>query len=101
MLYTAYGKECKLSTNELFEGVFSVRAEYKKDGDWEYIEGVQLNDISTKAKCSAEYERALGIINIKMDVLFGKVVEPSIGIKRIDWLIDNQTIVENNELRLK
>ena len=101
MIYAAYGKECRLNTNEIFQGVFSVRAEYDKDGTWTYIDEPQLGDLSTKAKCDAEYQKALDSINIAMAALFGEVDEPSSGIDRIEWLLDNKTYVENNELKIK
>ena len=101
MIYTAYGKQCRVSTNEIFTGTFSLRAEYDKDGTWAYIDEPSLGDLSTKAKCDAEYKKALDSINLAMAALFGEVTEPSNGIKRIEWLLDNKTYVFENQLKVK
>jgi len=100
MIYNAYGKQCRINTNEIFTGTFSIRAEYDKDGTWAYIDEPTLGNLSTKAKCDAEYQKALDSINASMLALFGEVTEPSSGIARIEWLIDNKTIVENNNLKI-
>lgn len=100
MIYTAYGKQCRLNTNEIFQGQFSIRAEYDKDGTWTYIDEPSLGDLSTKEKCYAEYQKSLDSINAAMASLFGEVTEPENGVDRIQWLIDNKTYVENNELKV-
>ena len=102
MLYTAYEKECRLVPNKIFEGQYGLRAEYKKDDKWVYIAEPSLSDLSTKEKTDAAYQKALDEINSKMAEMFGKVPsEPQSGFERIQWLADNSTFVENNQLKIK
>lgn len=101
MLYTAYGMQCKLTPSEIFQGQYSLRAEYKKGDEWVYIDEPSLTDLSTKEKTDEAYQNALDQINVKMAEMFGEVPnEPESGFKRIQWLTDNKTIVENNKLKL-
>ena len=102
MIYTAYDKECRILPNEIFQGQYSIRAEYMKDNKWTYIAEPSLTDLSTKEKTDATYQGALDEINIKMAEMFGKApLEPQSGFDRIKWLADNSTFVENNELKMK
>ena len=102
MIFTAYGKKCRLILNEVFTDTFSLRAGWHNGTDWIYIHGETLGDISTKEKCDAEFKRCLAVINKDMAELWSKdKPEPKSGINRIQWLIDNSVYVENNELKVK
>lgn len=100
MLYNSYGKKCKLTANEIFQGQYSLRAEYEKDGSWVYISEPSLIDLSTKEKTDADYQKALDEINLKMEEMFGGATsEPESGFERIQWLTDNKTYIEDNKLK--
>ncbi|HHZ68683.1 MAG TPA: hypothetical protein EYN67_09845 [Flavobacteriales bacterium] len=104
MIYTAYGKGCKLTLNFIFAGQYGLRAEYKNaDGDYTYIAEPTIIDsgLITKELTDAAYQVALDEINIATKALLGEVpTEPDSGIDRIQWLVDNKTIVVDNDLKI-
>jgi len=104
MIYTAYNKQCRLTLSQMFPGQYGLRAEYQKEGNWTYITAPTLfeSKMTTKESTDDEYIKALAEINSKMAEMFGEEPsEPESGSERIQWLMDNKTFVENNELKLK
>ena len=103
MIYTAYGEECQLTLSKIFDGQWGLLAEYKKDGEWEYIAmpTIWTDALTTKELTDEAYQTALDEINIATKALLGEVQdEPQSGVDRIQWLMDNKTIVIDNNLTL-
>ena len=104
MIYTAYGKECLLTFNLIFAGQYGLRAEYKNErGDYTYIAEPTIisTSLTTKELTDEAYQTALDEINIATKALLGEVQdEPQSGVDRIQWLMDNKTIVIDNNLTL-
>lgn len=105
MLYTVYGKQCKLTLNAIFDGQWGIRAEYMNgDGDYVYLSEPSMfeQQLTTKELTDAAYQKALDQINVDTEAMFGEVpTEPDSGIERIQWLLDNSTYVENNQLKMR
>jgi len=104
MLYTAYGKECRLTFSFIFAGQWGLRSEYKNNsGDWIYIAEPTIfeTNLTTTESTDEAYKKSLDKINIAMAEMFGgDTSEPESGTDRIKWLVDNKTIVENNNLKI-
>ncbi len=103
MLYTAYGKECKLEFKKVFGDEWGLRAEYKDErGEYNYIAEPTMfaSNLVTTEATDAAYTNALDEINAAMEALFGGVDEPESGTDRILWLMDNRTKVVDNKLTL-
>lgn len=104
MIYTVYGKQCKLTIHLIFGDQYGLRAEYKNDdGDYVYIAEPTIIDsgLTTKELTDAAYQAALDEINIATKALLGgDSSEPDSGIERIQWLVDNKTIVVDNDLKI-
>lgn len=102
MIYTAYGKECRLNLNMIFTDNYELRAEYKEGSEWKYIAAPSFygSTLNTKEKTDEYYQKALDEVNSAMEKMPGGVSEPENGTDRIQWLIDNKTIVENNKLKI-
>lgn len=102
MIYTAYGKECRLKLNLIFGTEYGMRAEYKEGDSWLYISEPTFpeSEITTTEATDAVHQAAYDTINAKMEEMFGKDEVPESGVARIQWLMDNRTTVENNKLKL-
>jgi hypothetical protein len=104
MIYTAYGKECRLTFIKIFDGQWGLRAEYKNNsGEWAYIAAptIWTDALTTKEVTDAAYQKALGEINIATRAMLGKASsEPTSGTARIQWLVDNKTVVVDNNLKI-
>ncbi len=99
MIFTAYGKECRINLGNIFGDQYGIRAEYKEGDDWKYIAEPSFYEsaLNTKEKTDEFYQTALDEINAAMEALFGKVTEPESGADRIQWLI-NKTVVTDDKL---
>ncbi len=104
MLYTAYGKECRITLEQIFDIEWGIRAEYKDEvGVWTYIAmpSFYIEQLTTKEDTDAVYQAALDKINVATKTLLGGgSTEPDSGIDRIQWLVDNKTIVVDNDLKM-
>lgn len=102
MIYTAYGKECRLTLKLIFGTEYGIRAEYKEGETWHYITEPSFfeSSLTTKEATDAVHQAAYNTINAKMEEMFGKDEAPENGVSRIQWLIDNRTSVVDNKLTL-
>lgn len=102
MIFTAYNKECRINLGNIFGDQYGIRAEYKEGDTWKYIAEPSFysSSLNTKEKTDEFYQKALLEINEAMAKMFGKVPAPESGKDRINWLIENKTIVVNDNLKL-
>ena len=103
MLYNAYNKQCRLKLHLIFGTEYGLRAEYQEGEEWVYISEPTFfaSELTTKEETDVKYQEALDVINAKMEQIFGEVTEPDNGVERIQWLMDNRTVVIDNNLRVK
>ena len=90
--------------NQIFESEYGLRTVYKKGEDYIYIAepSLFLSEITTKEATDAVFDSVISEINDAIKLVFSKKdVEPSAGIERVRWLLENKTFVINNELERK
>ena len=101
---TLYGYEVALYVNEIFGSQYGVRAIYKSGDEWLYLDepGFYESEIDTKEKADAKFRLLIDSINSEAYIKLNPIsLEPEGGIDRIQWLLENNLSVIDNEIIVK
>jgi len=97
-----YGYEIAIYVEVIFPGSqYGLRTIYKVDGGWTYLVEPDFyeENVNTQAKADAEFIRMISEINLAAyEQLQDISLEPSSGVERIQWSLENKTATVDNEI---
>jgi len=96
-----YGYEVAVFVNQIFSGEYGIRSLYFSNGEWQYLaEPSCFTDNMTTAQ-DVDYCFGLAVneINEAIEATLKPVsTEPSSGVMRLQWLIENKLKIQSDKL---
>lgn len=98
---TIYGYEVAIYTNTIFGTQVGLRAVYKNGDAWVYLAepSVYESEINTREKADTQFARMIDEINAAAYTELNPIsLEPSEGLGRLQWLLENKITVVDNQI---